>query len=99
MWSILDPLGPPCYMAPAQRAEGNMLLEPEQRKQLKIAGRVGAIGLEIVIATMVGYAGGLWLDGKLGTSPYLKIFGLILGIMAGFKALFDLTKKIKLDEL
>jgi ATP synthase protein I len=81
------------------QAEGKMLLSPDQRKQLKIAGRVGAIGIEIVIATLVGYAGGLWLDGKLGTSPYLKLVGLVLGILAGFKGLFDLTKKIKLDDL
>lgn len=81
------------------RAEGRMLLDPEQRKQLKIAGRVGSIGIEIVIATLVGYAGGLWLDRVCGTSPYLKIAGLILGILAGFKGLIDLTKKIKLDEL
>ncbi len=82
-----------------QRAEDTMLLGPDQRKQLKIAGRVGSIGIEIVIATLVGYAAGLWLDGKLGTTPYLTLVGLVLGIAAGFKGLVDLTKKIKLDEL
>lgn len=76
-----------------------MLLGPDQRKQLKIAGRVGSIGIEIVIATLVGYAGGHWLDGQFGTSPYLTLIGLLFGIAAGFKGLFDLTKKIKLDEL
>ncbi|MDQ3033243.1 MAG: AtpZ/AtpI family protein [Myxococcota bacterium] len=76
-----------------------MLLGPAERKQLRTAGRVGSIGIELVIATLVGYTAGVWLDGKLGTAPYLTLAGLVLGIAAGFKGLFDLTKKIKLDEL
>ncbi|UJR80089.1 F0F1 ATP synthase subunit [Sandaracinus amylolyticus] len=72
---------------------------PEQRKQLKTAGRVGSVGLELVIATMLGYFGGTWLDGKFGTSPILTYVGLALGIFAGFKGLYDLAKRTNLDEL
>ncbi|AKF07320.1 AtpZ/AtpI family protein [Sandaracinus amylolyticus] len=72
---------------------------PEQRKQLKTAGRVGSVGLELVIATMLGYFGGTWLDGYFGTSPILTYVGLALGIFAGFKGLYDLAKRTNLDEL
>ncbi|WP_236605155.1 AtpZ/AtpI family protein [Sandaracinus amylolyticus] len=75
------------------------MLGPEQRKQLKTAGRVGSVGLELVIATMLGYFGGTWLDGKFGTSPILTYVGLALGIFAGFKGLYDLAKRTNLDEL
>ena len=72
---------------------------PEQRSQLKTAGRVGSVGLELVIATLLGYFGGSWLDGKLGTTPYLTYVGLALGIFAGFKGLYDLAKRTDLDKL
>lgn len=75
------------------------LLGPEQRRQLKTAGRVGSVGLELVIAMLLGYFGGIWLDGKLGTSPYLTYVGLALGIAAGFKGLYDLVKTTDLDQL
>jgi ATP synthase protein I len=72
---------------------------PEQRKQLKVAGKVGAVGTEMVVATLIGYAGGVWLDGYFGTAPYLTNAGWILGIAAGFKGLYDLAKRTNLDEM
>ncbi len=75
------------------------LFGPEQRKQLKTAGRVSAVGTEVAIATFVGYFGGAWLDARLGTGPWLGHVGLVLGILAGFKGLFDFARKTKLDEL
>jgi ATP synthase protein I len=71
-------------------------LGPEQRKQLKIASRVGAVGLEMVVATLLGYGSGVWLDEKLGTAPTLELIGLGVGILAGFKGLFDVARKTKL---
>lgn len=70
-------------------------LGPEQRKQLKIASRVGALGIEFAIALMIGYAGGSWLDTQLGTEPYLARSGAILGILASFKSLFDLGRRLQ----
>jgi ATP synthase protein I len=72
---------------------------PEQREQLKIAGRVGAVGIEMAVATLLGYWGGGWLDGKLETAPTLTLVGVVLGILAGFKGLIDLARKTKLDDL
>jgi ATP synthase protein I len=74
-------------------------LGPEQRSQLKVAGRVSAVGTEMAIATMIGFFGGGWLDGALGTSPYLRYVGLVLGIVAGFKGLYDFARNTKAHEL
>ncbi len=75
------------------------IFSPDQRKQFKVAHRVGAVGTEMAVATMIGYFGGVWLDGRLGTTPYLMYLGLIFGIVAGFKGLFDFARKTDLDSL
>jgi ATP synthase protein I len=67
------------------------LIGPESRKQLQLAARFAATGIELAIAIVVGYFGGRYLDGWLGTTPYLSYVGLILGIVAGFRNLFSLA--------
>ena len=44
-----------------------------------------AAGLELGIAVAIGALFGGWLDGKLGTAPWLLIVFLILGVIAGFR--------------
>lgn len=69
------------------------LITPEIRKQLKDVGRLSAVGIEVVISTVLGLLAGSWLDGKLNTAPYLKIAGLILGTIAGFKSVYQTARK------
>lgn len=69
------------------------LLGPEGRKQLRQVGRISTIGIEIALSIVVGILGGRWLDSKLGTSPYLTIIGLILGVVAGFRSLFQVAQQ------
>ena len=59
------------------------------------AGQTGAVGLEIVLAVLVGFLGGQWLDGKLGTAPWFQWFGLAVGIGAAIKALVRVTRAYK----
>jgi ATP synthase protein I len=68
------------------------LIGPEGRKQLQVAARFASAGLELAIAIVVGYFGGGFLDGWLGTAPYLAYGGLVLGIVAGFRNLFVLAR-------
>jgi ATP synthase protein I len=46
-----------------------------------------AAGLELGLAVAIGALFGGWLDGKLGTAPWLMIVFLILGAIAGFRGL------------
>jgi ATP synthase protein I len=69
------------------------LITPEISKQLKELGRFSAVGIEIVISTVLGMLAGSWLDGKLNTAPYLKVIGLILGTIAGFKSVYQTARK------
>ena len=58
---------------------------------------LSAIGMTLVVATVVGLAGGYYLDRWLGTSPFLTIGGLLIGIAAGFVNLFRSVKAAERD--
>ena len=75
------------------------LLTPESRQQLKLAHRVGAVGLELVLATALGWFGGRYLDGVLDTTPYLAYFGVACGIFAGFRGVAHMVKRTDLDAM
>ena len=68
------------------------MLGPDGSKQLKAFARLGAVGMELAVATVVGLLGGRWLDQKLSTEPFLTIIGLLLGVAAGFVSLVRALK-------
>jgi len=68
------------------------LIGPEGRKQLKLAARFASVGFELVVAIVVGFFGGRWLDVTYQTSPAFQYLGLALGIFAGFRSLFTLAR-------
>ncbi|MGB5813165.1 MAG: AtpZ/AtpI family protein [Polyangiales bacterium] len=76
------------------------MLDPEQRKQLLAAGRVSTVGLELALSMALGVLGGRWLDGKLGTGPWLQWIGFAFGLAAGAMSLYTVTRSIQtgLDE-
>jgi F0F1-type ATP synthase assembly protein I len=51
------------------------------------ASRVISACLEMVIPCLLGY----WLDRRLGTSPWLVLLGLALGMWLGIKSLVRLA--------
>jgi ATP synthase protein I len=57
-------------------------------------GSYGTIGLEFALSVLVGLLGGQWLDGKLGTEPWLMLAGLVLGSAAGFRSLWRIAAKL-----
>jgi F0F1-type ATP synthase assembly protein I len=54
------------------------------RRWIRQVGTLSTVGLTLVISTVLGLWGGHLLDGWLGTDPWLKLVGLLLGIAAGF---------------
>jgi ATP synthase protein I len=69
------------------------LLNREQREQLKQLGSLSTIGLELGLSITLGYLGGRWLDGKLGTEPWLQWIGLGLGLAAGARSLYRVVRR------
>ena len=63
----------------------------------KALAELSTVGLTLVVATVLGLAGGYYLDRWLGTSPWLTLIGLLLGIAAGFVNLFRSIKRAERD--
>lgn len=58
----------------------------------KSVGQLASIGVALVLATVIGLGTGYYADRWLGTSPWLTLVGLGLGIAAGFVTLFRSVK-------
>jgi ATP synthase protein I len=63
----------------------------------KALGELSTVGLTLVLATVIGLAGGYYLDRWLGTSPWLTLIGLLFGIVSGFVNLFRSVKRAEKD--
>jgi F0F1-type ATP synthase assembly protein I len=64
----------------------------------RLAGRYSAVGIEMGAAIAIGTLGGRWLDGKLGTEPYLFWFGFVVGVGAAVRAILRVVGAYKRGE-
>lgn len=65
----------------------------DYKKVAKLLTLVSHLGYLMITPILLCIIGGAWLDGKLGTSPLLLIIGVVLGVCASFKNLFDYMNK------
>jgi len=70
-------------------------MEEKDRRLFRLLGSLSTVGITLVVATVIGYYMGKYLDGVFGSSPWLTILFLLFGIAAGFKNLYDQAKKIQ----
>ena len=69
----------------------------EEQSAWKALGELSTVGITLVLATVIGLAGGYYLDKWLGTSPWLTLIGLGFGIAAGFVNLFRTVNRAERD--
>jgi ATP synthase protein I len=50
---------------------------------IQLIGQLSTIGISFVLALVMGFGGGFWLDGLLGTKPWLTFLGFFAGLAAG----------------
>jgi F0F1-type ATP synthase assembly protein I len=52
------------------------------------AGDLMGVGLQFAASILLFFFVGRWLDGRLGTEPWLMIAGVFVGLTAGFWSLY-----------
>jgi ATP synthase protein I len=65
----------------------------DKQKGYRQIGLLTAIPAIMVAAPLVGYFSGQWVDGKLGTEPYLAVSGVVLGFVAAGREIAVLIRK------
>ena len=73
-------------------------LKKEKQKKgdfVRFLGVASTVGINMVATTFIGFAIGYWVvDKYLGTFPWFTGIFLLLGIIAGFKHLFKIARKM-----
>ncbi len=71
-------------------------MEKGTRQYFRVLAIVSSMGISMVLATFMGFALGYVLDHHVfGTEPWLTIIFLILGIVAGFRNLYIIAKRVE----
>lgn len=70
---------------PAPRLSPAIDPAARQTKRMYDGLSASSAGLELGIAVGLGALFGVWLDGKLGTDPWMMLVFLALGLFAGFR--------------
>ena len=60
-------------------------------RALREAAPYLGIGSSLAATVLLGLGAGYWLDGKLGTRPFLFLAGGLLGIVAAFWQVYKLV--------
>jgi len=70
-----------------------VVLGPRGGRQLSSLAKLTSVGLEFSISVLLGLLGGRWIDGKLGSEPWVMVLGLALGVTAGLRSLIRTARQ------
>ncbi|HET6344975.1 MAG TPA: AtpZ/AtpI family protein [Myxococcota bacterium] len=60
-----------------------------------LAGKYSAVGIEIAAAVGIGAGAGNYLDGRLGTSPWLLLAGFVVGAGAATQTILRVIRQAR----
>lgn len=69
----------------------------DTREYLRMLARVSSMGISMVLATVMGFGLGYWVDTLWGgyTAPWGKLVGFIIGVIAGYNNIYVIMKRYK----
>ena len=70
-------------------------MKEDTREAVRLLAVASTMGLSMVLATVLGLAFGYWMDQVFGTKPWLTMIFLILGIVAGFKNIYVIMRRVQ----
>jgi ATP synthase protein I len=56
-----------------------------------------SVGIELSVAVVLGMFFGRWLDGRIGTSPWMMIVFLCFGFTAGMRSIYRFVRQADRD--
>ena len=68
-------------------------LQFKDQEILQSLSLIGHLGLNVVVSLLIFFLFFLWLDRKLQTGNVLLIFGILIGIFAGFYLNYRFLKR------
>tara|TARA_R110002073_G_scaffold225022_10_gene385532 strand:- start:12513 stop:12845 length:333 start_codon:yes stop_codon:yes gene_type:complete len=80
---------------PAPNAAGSVTRSEDRPSPFFEAAKVSSVGLEMALATGIGWGIGYWLDSKYETAPWLMLVGLLFGVAAGFNGLIRTANQVQ----
>jgi ATP synthase protein I len=69
-----------------------------RRGTVRLVTQYSAGALELGVSVAVGAGIGYWLDQTLGTAPWMTLFWLLAGVMAGFRSLIRVVKRLEKEQ-
>ncbi|MBI2565909.1 MAG: AtpZ/AtpI family protein [Candidatus Schekmanbacteria bacterium] len=61
----------------------------------KEVANLAAVGIHLVVCTVIGVAIGYYLDQWLGSAPIFLLLFMLLGVVAGFRNVWRLTSRAR----
>lgn len=65
---------------------------------IQAMGRYSYVGIFFGVAVCLGFFAGRWADGRWHTGPWLQLIGLLIGVAAGFRELYRLSRRALKEE-
>ena len=67
-------------------------MAPTSPATWQLIGQMSTIGMSFVLALVLGFGAGYWLDGVLNTKPWLSFIGFFCGLAAGVLNVYRVLK-------
>ena len=67
-------------------------MPPTSPTTWQLIGQLSTIGMSFVLALVLGFGAGYWLDNALGTRPWLSFLGFFFGLAAGILNVYRVMK-------
>lgn len=76
----------------------HMSLTKDKKEVFRSLISYSSLGLEMGLSVAIGIGIGYFLDSYFKTSPYLTIIFMLFGVVAAFKTIFTLMRKIERED-